>query len=75
MKPGMVALIEGGTFYQLQNTGTGPMVMMGTRTGPRTANKHITYETKQDVTGIRPKRPRGEKVDYEKDPAGAALRK
>lgn len=75
MKPGMVAPIEDGPFYQLENTGTGPMVMMGTRIGPRAANKHITYETEQDVTGIRPKRLRGETVDYEKDPAGAARRK
>jgi hypothetical protein len=42
------------------------MVMMGTRTGPRSANTHITYETKKDVKGIRPKRPRGADVDYEK---------
>jgi len=48
---------------------------MGTRTGPRTANKHITYETKQDVKGIRPKRPQGSKVKYEKEPAGTVLRK
>lgn len=70
MKPGMVALIEGGSFYQLENTGTGPMIMMGTRTGPRSANTHITYETKKDVKGIRQKRPRGERVDYGKSKAG-----
>jgi len=26
MKPGVVALIQGGSFYQLENTGSGPMI-------------------------------------------------
>ena len=34
MKPGMVATITGGSFYQLENTGTGAMVLMGNRSGP-----------------------------------------
>ena len=59
LKPGMVALIEGGSFYQLENTGDGPMVLMGTRTGPHSANQHINYETKKDMTGIRPTRGEG----------------
>ena len=54
LKPGMVALIEGGSFYQLQNSGTIPMVMMGTRTGPNSANQHINYETRQDMRHHRP---------------------
>ncbi len=62
MDPGMVALIEGGSFYQLENTGTGPMVMMATRTGPREANTHINFDTKTHLRHA--KRPRGEKVDY-----------
>jgi mannose-6-phosphate isomerase-like protein (cupin superfamily) len=53
LKHGMVALIEGGSFYQLENTGTGPMVLMGTRTGPNSANKHINYETREDMKGKR----------------------
>ncbi len=65
MNPGVVALIQGGSFYQLENTGDGPMVMMATRTGERSRNKHISYETKKDVKGIRPKRPRGPEVDYD----------
>lgn len=69
MDPGMVALIEGGSFYQLENTGTGPMVLMGTRTGPREANKHINYDTKSHLR--HPKRPRGAKVDYAKDKVGS----
>ena len=53
MKPGMVALIEGGSFYRLENTGSGPMILMGTRTGPNSANKHINYETGEDTRGTR----------------------
>jgi mannose-6-phosphate isomerase-like protein (cupin superfamily) len=49
LNPGMVALIQGGSFYQLENSGEGPMIMMGTRTGPNSANKHINYETKADL--------------------------
>jgi mannose-6-phosphate isomerase-like protein (cupin superfamily) len=51
MKPGMVALIEGGSFYRLENTGAGPMILMGTRTGPNSANKHINYDTGKDIKG------------------------
>ena len=50
MKPGMVVAITGGTFYQLENTGDGPMALMGNRSGPSDGtNVHINYETKQDV--------------------------
>jgi mannose-6-phosphate isomerase-like protein (cupin superfamily) len=62
MGPGAVALIEGGSFYQVMNSGTGPMVMMGTRTGPRENNTHINHETREHMRA--PKRPRGEKVEY-----------
>ena len=51
MTAGMVALIEGGSFYRLENTGTGPLILMGTRTGPNSANKHIDYATREDVRG------------------------
>ena len=51
MTMGMVALIEGGSFYRLENTGKGPMILMGTRTGPNSANKHINYETGKDIKG------------------------
>jgi mannose-6-phosphate isomerase-like protein (cupin superfamily) len=63
MKPGMVALIQGGSFYSLENTGTGPMVLMGPRTGPNSANKHINYETRQDTRGTRPTRSGGDSYD------------
>ncbi len=53
LKPGMVALIEGGSFYRLENTGEGPMVLMGTRTGPNSENKHIDYVTRKDIRAER----------------------
>lgn len=62
MGPGMVALIEGGSFYQITNTGKGYMIMMGTRTGPRENNTHINFDTKTHMRA--PKRPPGEKTDY-----------
>lgn len=49
LKPGMVAVIQGGSFYQLDNTGTGPMVLMGNRSGPKEAIQHINYETRKDT--------------------------
>ncbi len=49
LKPGMVATIQGGSFYQLENTGTIPMVLMGNRSGPQDAIKHINYETRKDI--------------------------
>ena len=61
--PGMAALIEGGSFYQLENTGDGPMVLIGTRTGPNSANTHINYDTKKDVLNFRDTRAVGEKTD------------
>ena len=59
MKPGMVALIEGGTFYQLENTGDGHMILMGTRTGPNSANQHINYDTREDMREFNSKNKRG----------------
>ncbi len=49
MKPGMVATITGGSFYQLENTGAGPMVLMGNRSGPSEAIQHINYELRKDI--------------------------
>ena len=60
MTPGMAALIEGGTFYQLENSGEGPMVLLGTRTGPNSANQHINYDTREDLRETRKSRPVGE---------------
>jgi mannose-6-phosphate isomerase-like protein (cupin superfamily) len=54
MKPGMAALITGGSFYQLENTGKGPMVLMGNRSGPSEAIQHINYELRKDIKKLSP---------------------
>lgn len=54
MKPGMAALIQGGSFYQLENTGSGPMILMGNRSGPSEAIKHINYELRKDIKELPP---------------------
>ena len=56
LNPGMVALINGGSFYKLENTGHGPMVMMGYRTGDQDTVKTIDYVTGENITfdGKRP---------------------
>ncbi len=54
MKPGMAALIQGGSFYQLENTGNEPMVLMGNRSGPSGAIKHINYELRKDIKELSP---------------------
>ena len=52
MKSGMVATITGGSFYQLENTGTGAMVLMGNRSGPSEAIQHINYELRKDINTL-----------------------
>jgi len=49
LKPGMAALITGGSFYQLENCGPGPMIMMGNRSGPAEKIQIISYETRKDI--------------------------
>ncbi len=49
LKPGMAALFTGGSFYQLENTGSGSMIMMGNRSGPAEKIQIISYETRQDI--------------------------
>jgi mannose-6-phosphate isomerase-like protein (cupin superfamily) len=49
LKPGMAALITGGLFYQLENTGSGPMILMGHRSGSQDTVKIIDYETREDI--------------------------
>ncbi len=49
LTPGKAALITGGSFYQLENTGSGPMIMMGNRSGSQDDIKHINYETREDL--------------------------
>ncbi len=49
LTPGMAAMITGGSFYQLENTGSGPMIMMGNRSGPEETLKTISYETREEI--------------------------
>jgi len=49
LKPGQAALITGGSFYQLENTGDGPMIMMGNRSGPAEKIQIIDYVTRKDI--------------------------
>lgn len=49
LKPGQAALITGGSFYQLENTGDGPMIMMGNRSGPAEKIQIIDYVTRKDT--------------------------
>jgi mannose-6-phosphate isomerase-like protein (cupin superfamily) len=62
LKPGTVALITGGSFYQLENSGPGPMVLMGTRSGPSGSVAHINYETRRDIGRGGPRGPASMKV-------------
>ncbi len=54
MKPGMIALITGGDFYQLENTGDGPMYLIGHRSGSYEKTKHINYELRKDIKELSP---------------------
>jgi len=49
LTPGMVATITGGSFYQLENSGSGAMVLMGNRSGPSEAIQHINHELRKDI--------------------------
>jgi mannose-6-phosphate isomerase-like protein (cupin superfamily) len=49
LKPGQAALITGGSFYQLENAGSEPMIMMGNRSGPAKKIQIISYETRKDI--------------------------
>jgi len=57
MTPGMVATITGGSFYQLENSGAGPMVMLGHHGRPSQDMKTILYETRKEL--VRPGQENG----------------
>lgn len=67
LKPGMVGLITGGSFYQLENTGTGKMVMMGHHSRPTQTSKTILHETRKEL--IRP----GQENKVETPPQGTQI--
>lgn len=62
LKPGMVALITGGSFYQLENTGSGPMILMGNRSGSSEGTQTIGYETRQELFPKNGPPPKGTKI-------------
>ena len=45
LKPGMLATITGGSFYQLHNTGGKPLIMIGTRSGSTKDTVKIEHGT------------------------------
>jgi hypothetical protein len=45
----MAALITGGSFYQLVNSGDKPMILMGQRSGNQDNVKIIDYVTRKDI--------------------------
>lgn len=55
LKSGMLATITGGSFYQLENSGDGPLVLLGNRSGDRETTTKVFYETRE-VRGGRPGR-------------------
>lgn len=61
LKPGMAALITGGSFYRLENSGPGPMIMMGNRSGPAEKIQIIDYVTRKDVGPNAPQLAKAEK--------------
>jgi mannose-6-phosphate isomerase-like protein (cupin superfamily) len=65
LKPGMAALITGGSFYQLVNSGNGPMILTGIRSGNQDNVAIIDYVTRQDIrkTGGPKVRKRGEAAE------------
>ncbi len=48
LKPGTIGLIEAGSYYQLHNTGDGPMVLLGHHALASQKEKTILYETKKE---------------------------
>ena len=48
LRPGMLATITGGSFYQLENSGDKPLVMLLNRSGAKA--KKIDYETRKEIT-------------------------
>jgi mannose-6-phosphate isomerase-like protein (cupin superfamily) len=55
MKPGDLALMPGGQFYQLHNTGEDKMVLLGSRAMSQEQSLKIDYETRKPIEGGRPR--------------------
>ncbi len=61
---GMIALIPGGSFYDLKNTGSGQLILLGNRAKSNTEVRTINHETKEEVVwaGQRKDPPRGTSI-------------
>ena len=62
LRPGMVALITGVSFYQLENSGDGPMIMMGNRSGSSEEISTIGYESRQELFPKNGPPPKGTQI-------------
>ena len=49
LKPGMMATITGGSFYQLNNLTDAPLVMIGNRSGSQNTTLKIDYVTRKPL--------------------------
>ena len=49
LKPGQAGLITGGSFYQLENAGSEPMIMMDNRSGAAGKIQIISHETRKEI--------------------------
>ncbi|WP_102349036.1 cupin domain-containing protein [Bacillus sp. Marseille-P3661] len=57
LKPGMVALIPGGQFYWIKNTGSSKMVLMGSRALSYEQSMKIDYTSRENVNAHKLKEP------------------
>lgn len=62
LKPGMVALIPGGSFYWLHNRGLDRMILLGTRALSNAASQKIDYVTRQNVHHVDEPVPPGTRI-------------
>jgi mannose-6-phosphate isomerase-like protein (cupin superfamily) len=60
--PNMVAVITGGSFYQLENTGSGQMVLMGCRSGSVEDTQTISHATRKELYPKTGPSPKGTKI-------------
>jgi mannose-6-phosphate isomerase-like protein (cupin superfamily) len=56
LAPGMAALITGGSFYSLENTGPGPMILMAARSGSQDNVMIIDHVTRKDIRATKTSR-------------------
>lgn len=49
LDPTMAALVTGGSFYRLENTGDGPMILMGNRSGSQDTVQIIDHKTRKNL--------------------------